>query len=48
LTIELRHIVPKCTFELAIGLRVLWRGMDKPNPRFRQKASNNLPRSTPL
>src|SRR6266581_2872006 len=32
LTIELRHIVPKRAFKLAIGLRVLWRGMDEPDP----------------
>ena len=31
LTIKLRHIVPKGAFELAIGLRVLRRGMDEPD-----------------
>src|SRR3989442_1383282 len=34
LTIELRQIVPKRTLELAIGLRVLWRGMDEPDPQI--------------
>jgi hypothetical protein len=31
MTLELRHIIAKRTFKLAIGLRMLRRGMDEPN-----------------
>src|SRR2546428_14131033 len=38
LTIELRHIVPKRAFELAIGLRGLCRGTGDPDPQVPTEA----------
>jgi hypothetical protein len=41
--IKLRHIVPKGAFELAIGLRVLGRGMDEPNPEVPTEGLQQFP-----
>src|SRR5213083_2025287 len=42
-TIELRHIISKRTFELAVGLRVLGRGMDEPDAQVPTEGLQQFP-----
>ena len=42
-TIELRHIIAKRAFELAIGLRMLGRGMDEPDAQVATEGLQQFP-----
>src|SRR5262249_4150575 len=42
-TIELRHIIAKRTFKLAIGLRMLGRGVDEPNAQVPTEGLQQFP-----
>src|SRR4051812_3210618 len=45
--IKLWHIVSKRTFQLAIGLRVLRRGMDEPDPQVLTEGFQQFPPKRP-
>ena len=46
-TIELRHIIAKRAFELAIGLRMLGRGMDEPDAQVATEGLQQFPAKDP-